>query len=334
VSTIEQELADVLRAARLGPKQARAVSRRLGWDGLPPATLAAAGAAEGYTRERVRQLEQRARQEAEGRRLPCTEAALDVIEAAAPSARGDLARALVDAGIAARPFDPAGVLSAGELIGLGTGVLVRDSLVVHRRDANIGSAALVTARRLVARHGAACVDEVARVLRVRSTVVRRLLTAHDEATWLDRDWLVLPVSRSRATTGLRKMLAVARSLTFPDIEDGLRRPGCDVELPRATLRGLCESLDWVSVEGQHVTASVDLDADKVLSPLERKLFRIFQLEGPVLEFTPAVRFAEAQGISTASAAIYLGKTPVLQTLRRGLYALRGFQEPAVVARAA
>jgi hypothetical protein len=276
VSTIEQELADVLRAARLGPKQARAVSRRLGWDGLPPATLAAAGEAEGYTRERVRQLEQRARREAEGRRLPCTEAALDVIEAAAPSARTDLARALVDAGISARPFDPAGVLSAGELIGLETGVLVRDSLVVHRRDANIGTAALVTARRLVARHGAACVDEVARVLRVRSTVVRRLLMAHDEATWLDRDWL----------------------------------------------------------EGQHVTASVDLDTDKVLSPLERKLFRIFQAEGPVLEFTPAVRFAEAQGISTASAAIYLGKTPVLQTLRRGLYALRGFREPAVVARAA
>jgi hypothetical protein len=215
------------------------------------------------------------------------------------------------------------VLTAGELVGLDTGVLVRGSLVVNRRDANIGTSALVVARRLVARHGAAYVHEVARILRVRSTVVRRLLTAHEGTRWLDDEWLVVPVGRSRATTGLRKMLAVARSLTFPDIEDGLRRPGCDVALPRATLRALCDSLDWVSVDGPRVSASIDLDTDKVLSPLERKLFRIFQTDGPVLEFTRAVRLAEAAGISGTSAGIYLGKTPMLQTVGRGRYSLRG-----------
>src|SRR5207245_9123879 len=54
--TLERELNDVLAAARLDPKQRRAVARRLGWDGRAPTTLAAAGAGEGYTRERVRQL--------------------------------------------------------------------------------------------------------------------------------------------------------------------------------------------------------------------------------------------------------------------------------------
>ena len=33
--TLEQELNDVLRAARLDAKQGRAVARRLGWDGRP-----------------------------------------------------------------------------------------------------------------------------------------------------------------------------------------------------------------------------------------------------------------------------------------------------------
>jgi hypothetical protein len=328
MSSLEQELGAVLQAARLGPRQARAVSRRLGWDGLPPATLAAAGASEGYTRERVRQLEQRTRHEIGGRRLPSVEAAIDLIESVAPSGRDGVASALAAAGIATLPFDPAGVLTAGELLGLETGVLVRDSLVVRRRDANIGTAALVVARRLVVRNGAACVDDVARILRAPAVVVRRLLAAHDEARWLNGDWLVLPVARSRATTGLRKMLAVARSLTLPDIEDGLLRPGCDVALPRSTLRALCESLDWVSVEGDRVASSVELDADTVLSPLERKLFRIFEADGPVLAFSPALRLAEAQGISTASAGIYLGKTPVLRTVRRGLYALRGFETVA------
>jgi hypothetical protein len=323
MSTLEQELGAVLHAARLGPRQARAVSRRLGWDGRPPATLAAAGASEGYTRERVRQLEQRARDVIGGRRLPSVEAAIDLIESVAPSGRAGVAGALAEAGISKSAFDPEGVLTAGELLGLETGVLVRNSLVVRRRDANIGNTAVAVARRLVIRNGAASVDEVARTLGASGAVVRRLLSAHEETRWLDDEWLVLPVARSRATTGLRKMLSVARSLMLPDIEDGLLRPGCDVELPRSTLRSLCESLDWVSVDGNRVTASVELDTSNVLSPLERKLLRIFEAHGPVLAFTHAVRLAEAEGISSASAGIYLGKTPVLRTLRRGVYGLRG-----------
>jgi hypothetical protein len=323
MSTLEQELAGVLLASRLGAKQSRAVTRRLGWDGLPPATLAAAGAAEGYTRERVRQLEQRVRHHVAGRQLPYTEAALDLIESSAPSARGTVAGGLAEAGIAARPFDPAGVLAAAGLMGLDTGVLVRGGLVLQRRDASIGTAAVGVARRLVTRNGAARVDEIAQVLHVRSAVVRRLLHASEEVRWLDDEWVVLPVGRSRAVTGLRKMLAVARTLTFPQLEDGLLRPGCGVSLPRPTLRALCEWLDWIDVDGKRVTASVSIDADAVLSPLERKLFRIFQSDGPVLGFTRAVTLAEADGISAASAAIYLGKTPVLQTVRRGVYALRG-----------
>jgi len=56
---LEHELAAVLVAARLEGRQGRVVARRLGWDGHGPTTLAAAGGAEGYTRERVRQLEER-----------------------------------------------------------------------------------------------------------------------------------------------------------------------------------------------------------------------------------------------------------------------------------
>jgi hypothetical protein len=153
--TLESELADVLRASRLGPKQARAVSRRLGWDGRPPATLASAGAGEGYTRERVRQLEQRARRHAAGLRLPTAQAALELVAAAAPAPRAEVARELERAGIAAHPFDPAGILVAAEVTGFPAGVVIRDGLVLGERHADVAGAALATARKLVVRHGVA-----------------------------------------------------------------------------------------------------------------------------------------------------------------------------------
>ena len=60
--TLECELGELLHAAQFNSRQRRAVARRLGWDGGPPTTLADAGAWEGYSRERVRQLEEHLRE--------------------------------------------------------------------------------------------------------------------------------------------------------------------------------------------------------------------------------------------------------------------------------
>ena len=51
--------------------------------------------------------------------------------------------------------------------------------------------------------------------------------------------------------------------------------------------------------------------------------RIFRTDGPVLGFTRAVQLATAAGINPTSAGLYLGRTPVLQTVARGRYAVRG-----------
>src|ERR1700682_1091181 len=180
MTTLEQELADVLAFARLDGRQARVVARRLGWDGHGPTTLAAAGGAEGYTRERVRQLEQRLKRHlaAGSTSLPLTERAIRVVEAAAPSPRPDIARALMQQGISERPFDPAGVITAAELSGLGVGVLEVDGLVVSKDAAAVPERAMSLARALVARHGATSVGELTRRLHgsgLSAAALRRLL---------------------------------------------------------------------------------------------------------------------------------------------------------------
>jgi hypothetical protein len=98
-----------------------------------------------------------------------------------------------------------------------------------------------------------------------------------------------------------------------------------VTLPRAILRSVCATFDWVSLDrlSDVVTSKVPLDPARTLSPLERELVRIFRTDGPELAFGRAVQLAADAGMNPTSAGLYLGRTPVLRTVSRGRYAVRG-----------
>ena len=132
-TTLEQELTGLLRAAKLQDRQARAVAVRLGWDGAGTSSLATAAMTEGYSRERVRQLEERARANAPraGVRPAQTEAALRLIEELAPIATRDIGRHLVLARLSRRRFEFSGLLSAAEILGINHCLEERDGVVLR-----------------------------------------------------------------------------------------------------------------------------------------------------------------------------------------------------------
>src|SRR5947209_3389531 len=177
VMTLEEELGGLLRAIGLASRQRRAVARRLGWDGGAPGTLADAGATTGYTRERVRQLEERTVERIARARpaLPVTEAALAVVGEAAPAAREDVAQLLVDRGLNGRPFDAAGVLSAAALAGISVDVIAGPGAVFRRDDVVINPVVAHVTRKLVARDGATTPAAVAELTGLSRRRVRRLL---------------------------------------------------------------------------------------------------------------------------------------------------------------
>jgi hypothetical protein len=337
---LEDELTEVLRSARLDAKQRRAVARRLGWDGRGPTTLSRAGATEGYTRERVRQLEQRVIRHVERTRprLELTEAALDAVHAAAPAWRGQLARMLSRTQIAAAPFDPLGVVRAAELSGIPVNVIEQGGLVLQIEQASLADEAMQLVHRLVVRDGATSVGVVAERLGARAGRVRELLEFRDDVTWLDGEgeWIVVSAARTRAATAVRKMLSLAPKLTVTDIRGGLDRQRLDVQLPDNVLRSLCATYDWLTFDrhADVVSLVAPLDPERMLSPLERLLAGVFQAEGPVLGFTRAVRLAEAAGMNPASAGVYLSRSPVFQTVSRGRYAIRGYGGDVVALHAA
>jgi hypothetical protein len=339
-AVLEDELTDVLRSARLDAKQRRAVARRLGWDGRGPTTLSRAGATEGYTRERVRQLEQRVIQHVERTepRLELTEAALDAVHAAAPAWRGQLARMLSRSGIAAEPFDPLGVVRAAELCRIRVDLIEQGGLVLQNQQACLAEEAIRLVHSLVVRDGATTVGAVAERLAARTVRVRELLEFRDDIMWLDEqhDWLVVSAARTRTATAMRKMLSLAPTLTLAEVTGGLDRQRLDVKLPLAVLRSLCAAYDWLSLarDADVVSLVTPLDHERTLSPLECVLVGIFQAEGPVLGFTRAVRLAEAAGMNPASAGVYLSRSPVFETVSRGRYAIRGYGGEVLTLRAA
>lgn len=259
--------------------------------------------------------------------LPLTVRALDLIEALAPAPRRELADRLAAAGIASRPFDPVGVLLAGELIGVRTGVVQRNGLVLRKPDDDRMRAARTLAGRLARGSGPVHLRAVAARLGASAEDVRRLLDLEPGLRWLDpdREWLALPGPRSRASTTIAKMLAVAESLTLAEVDGGLRRTAHPVLLSRPVLRAYCSVLPWLELdpEADVVRAVEPLDPVRLLSPLERALVAIFRDEDRVLRLTEIARRAQALGLNPTSATIYAIRSPVLQAVARGRYALRG-----------
>jgi len=328
---LEHELIALLNDAGLSGRQADAVAARLGWDGSGTATLEAAAVEHGYSRERVRQLEARVRDHVARVRpeLPSVERALDTIEASTPDDRGQIAWLLAAKGHTGERFDPAGVLVAAELTGRRPAVRVEGRFVRPRHGPAPDAALLAAVQALAAASGEVRVALLARCTGYEPDRVRRLLADRDEVQWLD-DHRATVVVRSLALDRrvgriLPKLLSVARRLSLAEVDDALRRTFNPIVLPLRVLRDVCDSLPWLRLEDDRstVTSLVSFDQRQVLSPIELALARIFEGAGPVLSFREVVALTREEGLNRNTVGVYLTRTPILKTLGRGRYALRG-----------
>ena len=327
---VEDELTELLESAALTRRQAGAVAARLGFDGAGAGTLQDAARDWGYSRERVRQLEARLRdRSAEARPpLPAVRKALELIEVAAPDERSWVAGQIADAGLARRPFDPAGVLAAAELIGARPTARVSGRFVtpVHLPDPVLPL--LRTAEAIAAEYGKFSVELLASCTGHDAARLRRLLRHVERVHWLDDGTAIAahtPKLERRVARTTRKVLSIARSLTLAEVGDALARGEQPVEIPSQLLRGVCESISWLAIDDEQrtVTSKIRLDVRRVLSPAEQLLAQIFTAAGPVLSFREIVELGRPHGLKPNSVGVVLLRTPILKHVERGRYALRG-----------
>lgn len=335
--SLERELGDLLAAARLEPRQARAVANRLGWDGAGGATLAVAGEREGYTRERVRQLEERVVAYVRRARplLPVVERALAVVTAAAPARRSTVAVALRDAGLSRRPFDPAGVVNAARLLGADPPLALGDALVLVEGRGDESVAALTATRRLARRSGPVHALDVAAELGAYDARVERLLRLRDELIELDvRGWFVPRRGpQSRNELRLRKVLAVAPELTVDEVVAALRRGPRAVPLPGPVVTAYCDLLPWAAVDrvAGLIRSREALDPVRELSAAEACAYELLLEHGP-LDIATAAALGARRGVNEATVGFVLRYAPITRPAGPGRFALVG--EAEIVAEAA
>ena len=295
--SLEAELAAIAESAEAGRTSHIAI-RHWGWDGRGGATLEATGREfDGITRERVRQLCERvaSRLRAGDATPPCTtgapmlERALLLAAHLAPTTAHVLARCLADEHVAARPFDPEGLLQAARVLGLEAPFsleVVKDVRVVLPNPpdptADTGAviaAILEVARAAVRRAGAARTSDVTgRVAAtlavwVDDSLVTAIASEQDDFVWLERrsGWFLLrSVARNAVVSRVVKVLSVAGSIDIGNLHAGIRRDERMKEfvMPEYILAELCERIPGVTVEGRRVQALRPVEPHDVLETTE------------------------------------------------------------------
>jgi hypothetical protein len=349
--SLEAELATIAQNAEPG-RTAQIAIRHWGWDGRGGATLEATGREfGGITRERVRQLCERLEKRIRAAAAvaapvlaPSLARALLQAAGAAPTTALDLARRLADEHVAARPFDPEGLLTAAAVLGHEAPFIldtVKDIRVIlpNPPDPTADTTEVIAtvvdvARAIVRRAGAARVRDVTG--RVAATLavwvdddlVTAIVSEPRDFVWLERrtGWFYLPsVAKNAVVARVVKVLSVADRLALADLHAGIRRDERMKEfvMPEYILGELCERIPGVVMKDGRVSAREPNRPQDVLETTELTLVRILAEHGGAMERHALETLCVAEGMNVSSFNNRIAYSPIIAELGHGRYGLRG-----------
>jgi hypothetical protein len=223
-----------------------ALMLRMGWGGQPAITLEEAGELIGVTRERIRQIQNKAYKRLDKLSngckiyLPQLDKAIDVLEKSSPLTEDEAASLLSKNGISQEPFHPASVLAIAETLGyendlqfkraphakVCTGLLTKGSDIPNLRPI------IADARRMAGASGVANLREIL----IRCGIdadedsylgIRKILSIPTSSIkFLSSDWFwipSIPQERNRLRNVCIRMLSVTAPLSVYDLRKGVRR---------------------------------------------------------------------------------------------------------------
>lgn len=255
--SIEDLLRDLLhRFTHASGRRLDALVARFGWAGAPPTTLEEAGQLIGVTRERIRQLESKARGRFPTHPVfaPALSKAIATLRNAAPISVADAPATLRKRALTKTNFSPDSVIAAAHDLGLTEDLRIeqsRGARFVTVGDQGKISQVFALTRRLCGASGVCSishilehlVDELPSEEKQAPTPadpsgtdeeltaesrgeIRRLLAGSATIAALGNDWYWmpnLPRGRNRLENAARRMLCVSNHISVKRIRDGLRR---------------------------------------------------------------------------------------------------------------
>ena len=334
--SLETELLDVLGTGR----DAQIVARYYGLDGLGGGTLQSVGQEVGLTRERVRQIvTETSKRLSTGRPISRTlDKAMECVVDRMPGGAKEIEAELRFQGLTSGLFRLEAVMKAAELLGkcLPFSITeVNGERVVHARHIQSVDTIVRIARRVISRWGMATVSKVAAKVRdVQSGVCDRNLVVSALAClagfhWLDKStgWFWLSdSSKNRVLNRIRKTLSVANPIDISELRAGIAR---DYDMkgfspPKRVLLELCRQMPGLRVNDNAVNATPEVNADDVLTPIERHIVHILAERGSTLRPSELMSFCRGIGVNRRNFYKCLRYSPIFRV--RGPLRLIGSDE--------
>jgi hypothetical protein len=347
---LEDELRDLLMQGRQphGPLQldrnTAIALEYFGFDGGGGWALRAIGDKYGVTRERVRQICDRAVRDL--KRItdlpPMLKRTLEYVSQHLPSEATALEAQLQREGLVRTTFRLEGLANAAKLLGQTPPFQIEEidgrRMAVHAERVRVAKRMIGIARRAVRRFGVVTVDDVAaQITGLSSSVispefVARVLEARPDFEWLDKDsgWFWFrSLTKNRVLSRIRKILSVAETIDVSELRSGIARHYMmeGYAPPRRVLLELSKRLPYCYVEGSLIRAQPGLDWQTLLRGTEHTMAKILKEHGPVLQRANFEALCTAEGMKRPTFYAYLDYSPIIERYASGVYGLRGASLP-------
>ena len=308
---LEDELIRLLEIHVPHSRDRKVVQRVLGWDGQGGCLLAQAGDQFGITRERARQVYDRAIEQIPTGELSSTLGeVLAFVHSRRNRAAKDIEAELQSRGFTRHRFGMRALWNTARALGRTPRFVLEETggkqFVVAR--AGVVRTVLKAAQRSSSRYGvqtvAEILDAIAPDCRGASDrlLVRQVLETRDDLRWLDarKQWFWLAsVPRNPVVAGVKKLLQFAGSVRVSDIQRAIerlprKRP---TPIPLEPLTAFCLQAPFCRVSDGLVEWAGPLGASKPLRGAEATVCRILKRNGNELKFRCLEALCAAVGIS-------------------------------------
>lgn len=333
---LEDELDEIVASLTERPAARLAILARTGLGGAAPLTLEDAGKVVGVTRERVRQIEKRFKEQLDGTEVwtPVLDRALQVVAARVPATAVTLEAELKTAGLVRDRFAMTSLIAAANIFHKELPFAEAGERITPVGDWAPDPAVRTATRRLVEHWGATTIDDVELRLRDEGFAVdQRLLsltiTSLEGFEWLDENtgWFWVRGTRNRLLNMVLKIMSVAGSIDLSELRTGVGRHHRmrGFRPPREVLAALCVQSGRYRREGDRIIGVEDLpDWRTVLGNNERLLVQALFDFGPVMRRDDLEQVVVVErGLNRSSFYVYLTYAPMIERYAPGVFGLRG-----------
>lgn len=333
---LEDEARQVLGSLEKLERNVDMLSSLLGFDGRPPKTLETVGRVYNLTRERVRQISDRAQRRFRVTWCPTPrlDDVLQLLEELEPTSAARFTETLIRRGYARTQIHPQAVIEFAEFAAKKTDVgrvlLGAEEIYSSAPSERLIRQCASELRRATSAMGCTSLDRLAIVVGVpldETDRIRAILEILSETIWLgpEKMWAMSSrPTRNRVANMAEKIFVVTESITLPELRRCLSRSYRLATVPTADALVALLELKGIATSDGDSMHRLRLFSTDCLGSVELPFFLAFKEHGSPLSRERLEDICVDQyGVHPTSFWIYLSYSPVVIKLAPGVYALAG-----------